>query len=222
MRSAMALVDLVRIDHFRGLESFWSVPAAAETARHGRWEPGPRAALFDAMQKAIGELPIVAEDLGVITAEVESLRRRYDIPGMSVLQFELAKDDFDLAAIEQESVCYTATHDNDTTLGWFNGGPGDTRTKREILATQKRVLELTQGRPETIHNDLIKFAFNTDAKVAIAPMQDFLGLGSEARLNTPGTSRNNWRWRLLAEQLTGEVRDSIAELTASSGRDSTY
>ena len=218
MRYSIAMADLVRIDHFRGFEGFWSVPAQSQTARNGKWEPGPGDAIFEAMRNSLGDLPIVAEDLGVITPEVESLRDRYEIPGMKVLQFEVTADDFDVADIRENCVCYTGTHDNDTTVGWFHGSPDDTRPRKEIVATQEIVLELTDGRPETIHNDLINFAFGSNARVAIAPMQDYLGLGSEARLNTPGTSSNNWRWRLLPEQLTSELHESIREMTGSSGR----
>ncbi len=218
LRNSTALADLVRVDHFRGFEAFWSVPVEAKTAREGNWEPGPGDAIFEAMRNALGNLPIVAEDLGVITPEVESLRDRYQIPGMRVLQFEVTEDDFDVADIIENCICYTGTHDNDTTVGWFHGSPGDSRTEKEIAETQQIVLELTNGRPETIHNDLIKFAFGSNAKVAIAPMQDYLGLGSQARLNTPGTSGHNWRWRLLPDQLTPELRESVREMTSLSGR----
>ena len=218
LRHAISLADLVRIDHFRGFEAFWSVPAGSKTAREGRWEAGPGAAVFEALRNTLGDLPIVAEDLGVITPAVESLRDRYQIPGMKVLQFEVTEADFDVADIGENCVCYTGTHDNDTTVGWFHGSPDDTRTHKDIAKTREIVLELTNGRPENIHNDLMKLAFGSKAKVAIAPMQDYLGLGSEARLNTPGTTSNNWRWRLLQGRLTPELCDSIREMVSSSGR----
>ncbi len=218
LRNSISLTDLVRFDHFRGFAAFWSVPAQSKTAREGRWEAGPGDAIFEAMRNTLGDLPIVAEDLGVITPAVESLRDRYQIPGMKVLQFEVTETDFDVADIGENCVCYTGTHDNDTTVGWFHGSPNDTRTDKDIVKTQEIVLELTNGRPETIHNDLIKLAFGSKAKVAIAPLQDYLGLGSEARLNTPGTSGHNWRWRLLAGQLTPELCESVGEMTSSCGR----
>ena len=218
LRHSISKVDLIRFDHFRGFESFWSVPAKSKSAREGQWEPGPGDAVFEAMRSTLGDLPIVAEDLGVITSAVESLRDRYQIPGMKVLQFEVAEADFDVADIGEYCVCYTGTHDNDTTVGWFHGSPNDTRTKKDIAKTQEIVLELTNGRPETIHNDLIKLAFGSKAKVAIAPLPDYLGLGSEARLNTPGTSAHNWRWRLSPGQITPELRESVCEMTASCGR----
>ena len=218
LRHAISLVDLVRFDHFRGFEAFWSVPAKSKTAREGQWEPGPGDAVFEAMRNTLGDLPIVAEDLGVITPAVASLRDRYQIPGMKVLQFEVTEAGFDVADIGENCVCYTGTHDNDTTVGWFHGGPNDTRTNKDIAKTQEIVLELTNGRPETIHNDLIKLAFGSKAKVAIAPMPDYLGLGSEARLNTPGTAGHNWRWRLLPGQFTRELCESVCEMTSSCGR----
>jgi 4-alpha-glucanotransferase len=218
LRASAGLADIVRIDHFRGFESYWSVPANATNARLGAWEPGPGDAIFDAMRDALGQLPIVAEDLGVITPEVEALRDRHQIPGMVVMQFDVTEADFDIDDVEENVVCYTGTHDNNTTLGWFHGG-GDIRAADEVLATQKAVLEITGGTPETIHLDLIRLAFSTGARLAIAPMQDYLGLGSEARLNTPGTSRNNWRWRLLDSQLTDDLCDNTAEMVHAADRD---
>jgi 4-alpha-glucanotransferase len=218
LRASAECADIVRIDHFRGFEAYWSVPALSPTARQGAWQPGPGDAIFDAMRKALGQLPIVAEDLGVITPEVEALRDRHQIPGMVVLQFDVADDDFDLDEIVENCVCYTGTHDNDTTRGWFRGSPDDIRSAEEIVRTQKAVLRITGGSPETIHTDLIRTAFSSNARLAIAPMQDFLGLGSEARINTPGTSRNNWRWRLDAGQLSDAFCDQVAELVGSADR----
>lgn len=170
------------------------------------------------MQAALGSLPIVAEDLGVITAEVDGLRHRHNIPGMKVLQFEVGNPSFNLADIEKYCVCYTGTHDNDTTVGWFNGGEEDTRSEQEILETQQNTLKVTGGSRETVHLDMIRLAFNSAAKLAIAPMQDFLGLGSTARLNIPGTTLNNWRWRVSEEQLSQDLCQSIARLVEESSR----
>ncbi len=218
LRATAELADLVRIDHFRGFESYWSIPAESETARTGAWEPGPGDAIFDAMREALGALPIVAENLGVITPEVESLRDRHDIPGMHVLQFDVCDDGFTLDDVDENSVCYTGTHDNDTTIGWFRGSPDDSRTEDEIRLAQQCVLDVTHGSPETVHTDLIKAAFATRARIAIAPMQDYLGLGSEARINTPGLPGGNWQWRMLDTQLTPEVCDNIAAMVTASGR----
>jgi len=218
LQASVELVDIVRIDHFRGFEAYWAVPTGAETARLGEWIPGPGNAIFDAMEDALGPLPIVAEDLGVITPEVEALRQRYHIPGMVVLQFDVVKKKFDLEKVVANSVCYTGTHDNDTTIGWFKGSPDDNRSAREIRKTRKAVLRLTDGTAETIHIDLIKAAFSTRARLAIAPLQDFLGLGSDARINTPGRSGNNWRWRVRADQLSDEFCDRVSNLVQASGR----
>jgi len=218
LRAAANLSDIVRIDHFRGFESYWSVPADSVTARQGAWEPGPGDAIFEAMQDALGNLPIVAENLGVITPAVEALRERHQIPGMIVLQFDVVDEDFDLLRIAENSVCYTGTHDNDTTIGWFRGSPDDIRSDLEIKQTRQAALQITGGTAETIHTDLIKAAFSTDAKLAIAPLQDYLGLGSEARINTPGTSSNNWRWRVQDEQLNGNVCAQVANMVQASGR----
>ncbi|MDH5617796.1 MAG: 4-alpha-glucanotransferase [Gammaproteobacteria bacterium] len=218
LRASAELADIVRIDHFRGFEAYWSVPADSDTARSGSWEPGPGDAIFDAMSAALGNLPIVAEDLGVITPEVEALRDRHEIPGMVVLQFDIADEQFDLDSVGPNSVCYTGTHDNDTTLGWFRGSPNDIRSPAEIEATRQTALRKTGGTPETIHTDLIRAAFSTKARLAIAPLQDYLGLGSEARINTPGIAGGNWRWRVLDSQLTPELCDNTASLVIASQR----
>ena len=218
LRASAELADIVRIDHFRGFEAYWSVPADSATARNGAWEPGPGDAIFDAMREALGNLPIVAEDLGVITPAVEALRKRHSIPGMVVLQFDVANEDFDLLKLAPDCVCYTGTHDDDTTIGWFLGSPGDMRADFEVKRTQQAALQVTGGMAETIHTDMIRAAFSTDARLAIAPLQDYLGLGSEARFNVPGTSGNNWRWRLQESQLTPAVKGRVATLVDESGR----
>jgi len=210
--------DMVRVDHFRGFEAYWSVPYGASTARNGRWEPGPGDALFEAMERSLDRLPIVAEDLGVITEKVVGLRLRHQIPGMKVLQFELGDPEFRLEDIDEYCVCYTGTHDNDTTLGWFQGSRDDTRTRTEIEETRRNTLRLTGGTPETIHTDMIRLAFASRARVAVAPMQDFLGLGSEARMNIPGTTLDNWRWRLAPGQLSAAVRERVADMVSESSR----
>ena len=215
-------LDLVRIDHFRGFEAYWSVRFGAGTARDGEWLPGPGDGLFDSMQATLGDLPIVAEDLGVITPEVDELRHRHGLPGMKVLQFEVGSPDFSLDEIEENCVCYTGTHDNDTTVGWFNGGDEDTRSEEELLETRQNVLELTGGTRETIHLDMIRLAFDSPARLAIVPMQDFLGLGSEARLNTPGTTLNNWRWRVSDGQLSPGFCESVTGMVAKSARNQGY
>jgi 4-alpha-glucanotransferase len=170
------------------------------------------------MEEALGELPIVAEDLGVITPEVDALRERHGIPGMHVLQFDVINENIDVNDFDENSVCYTGTHDNDTTVGWFSGSPGDIRSSDEIVAAQQAALRVTGGKAETIHLDMIRTALATPSNIAIAPMQDYLGLGSEARINIPGTSSNNWRWRVLDTELTDAVCDNVAAMAAAAGR----
>jgi 4-alpha-glucanotransferase len=154
----------------------------------------------------------------VITPAVVALRENHDIPGMVVLQFEVGDPDFELGSIEANSVCYTGTHDNDTTLGWFRGNGDDTRTAEEIETTRERALQLTGGSPETIHLDMIRLAFASKAAMAVAPMQDFLGLGSTARLNRPGTTLNNWRWRMTADALRPGLVETVAALVRDTSR----
>jgi 4-alpha-glucanotransferase len=218
MKHTLRQTHLVRIDHFRGFESFWSVPYEEATAKNGDWLPGPGDALFTAMRESLHSLPIVAEDLGVITPEVDRLRHNHGLPGMVVLQFEVGDPEFKPEDIERNSVCYTGTHDNDTTLGWFRGNGDDTRDEKEILDTQKAVLELTGGSPETIHRDMIRLAYSSRSTIAVAPMQDFLGLDSSARFNTPGTTMNNWRWRLKADALTPELIEWVREQVEATSR----
>jgi 4-alpha-glucanotransferase len=218
LRATAELTDLVRIDHFRGFEAYWAIPADAETARTGAWEPGPCDAIFNAMREALGNLPIVAENLGVITPAVEGLRERFRMPGMYVLQFDVCDPEFSLDDVDENSVCYTGTHDNDTTIGWFHGSPDDIRSKEEIHHARRSVLSMTGGSARTVHTDLIRLAFSTRARLAIAPMQDYLGLGSEARTNVPGTLGGNWRWRLIDAQLTDEFCDNVASLVITSDR----
>ena len=218
LQHAASQMDLVRIDHFRGFESFWAIQFGAETAREGEWLPGPGDDLFNAMKKALGKLPIVAEDLGVITPEVEGLRLRHNIPGMKVLQFEVGDPGFSLANVYRNCVCYTGTHDNDTTVGWFNGGNEDTWSEQEVAETRKNAMNVTGGSEDTIHQDMIRLAFNSQARLAIVPMQDYLGLGSESRLNIPGTTSNNWCWRVTQEQLSQEFCKSVANLIKEAAR----
>jgi 4-alpha-glucanotransferase len=137
---------------------------------------------------------------------------------MRVLQFDVDVENFQLADVDAKSVCYTGTHDNDTTVGWFRGSPDDLRSPAAIAATQAAALAITGGSPATIHLDMIRAAFATEARIAIAPMQDYLGLGSEARINTPGTSHGNWRWRLLDTQLDAALLQQTSSLISAAGR----
>jgi 4-alpha-glucanotransferase len=218
VRHAMTMFDLIRLDHFRGFEAYWAVPALAETARDGEWRPGPGEDLFNALQDALGRLPFVAEDLGVITPEVDALREQFGFPGMKVLQFMVVEAKFDAERIPRECVCYTGTHDNDTTLGWFHNGLRAIYPPVKAQRVQAAVLRHTHGHPENIHENLIRLAFSTQASLAIAPMQDYLGLGSMARMNAPGTTNNNWQWRLRNEQITPHLCELVRHMVTESGR----
>src|SRR4029450_1269499 len=190
-QSAFALFDLVRLDHFRGCWAYWEVPGGDSTAEDGRWVKGPGATLFDTLHAALGALPIVAENLGVITPEVEALRERYDFPGMAILQFAFGTDPqgntFLPHNYERNLVGYTGTHDNDTVVGWWTGGVGDsTRSledvKQEKVYTQKYLM--SDGRE--VHWDMIRALLGSVANLAVVPLQDVMGLGNEARMNVPG------------------------------------
>jgi 4-alpha-glucanotransferase len=217
LRHALARADLVRLDHFRGFEAYWAVPAGAASAREGSWKPGPGNALFDALQAAFGTVPIVAEDLGVITEAVIALRKAYALPGMQVLQFLVDQMDFDTQIIGEDCVCYTGTHDNDTSAGWFAGTDG--RLGPDALAQFRSIVaENVDGAVDSIHKALISLCFQTSARLAIAPLQDFLGLGSEARLNTPGQPKGNWRWRVTEAGLAAVEAVDFRELAVRTGR----
>ena len=206
MRATLEHVDVVRLDHFRGFEAYWEVPAGMPTAEKGRWVPGPRDALFEALQKQLGGLPLIAEDLGLITPEVEALRKRFRLPGMRVLQFSFSGPDNPYLPhhYDQNTIVYTGTHDNDTTLGWYRTTPEIERKFLHIYA------------PWVEHNpswELIRLAWSSVADYAIAPLQDVLGLGTEARMNLPGRAAGNWGWRFTADQLAVGVLERLGDLT---------
>ncbi len=212
IKAVCALVDIVRLDHFRGFAAYWEVPASEETAMNGRWVPGPASELFLALQRALGELPIIAEDLGVITPDVDALRLRFGFPGMKVIQFAFGAGPSSVYLphnYEPNFVVYTGTHDNDTTLGWWRAASdGDTTHIQRYL-----------GRDGSdICWDLIRLALSSVAATAIAPLQDALVLGSEARMNMPGNPAGNWTWRYLPHQLTAEIAARLRDLTEVYGR----
>jgi len=218
IQHSLQIADLVRIDHFRGFESYFAIKPDADTARDGEWLKGPGDAIFHAFRDALGDISIVAEDLGLITPEVDALRRRQHLPGMKVLQFEVLRNDFDIMSIEEDCVCYTGTHDNDTTAGWYRAKPAGAANRKEISQVRRKIRDACDGRPATIHRDMIRLAFASRARLAIAPLQDFLGLGSEARMNTPGTIGNNWRWRVREDSLDDALTESVARLVDESQR----
>ncbi len=224
-RAIFDLVDIVRIDHFRGFEAYWEVPAEEETAIHGRWVKGPGAHFFQVLQQHIGDLPIIAEDLGVITEEVIALRDQFEFPGMRVLQFAFSDDEdarfFQPHNYPRNCVVYTGTHDNDTCVGWFHGDDlsSSTRTPEEIQAERLRAKKYMNTEGEEIHWDFIRLAFASVANTAIVPLQDVLGLGSEARMNLPGRPDGNWEWRFQARALTPEIKNRLRELVDLYERD---
>jgi len=201
--------DAVRLDHFIGFQRYWEVPAGAKTAKEGRWVPGPGAELFDAVRDQLPDLELIAEDLGAVTPEVLALRDRFDLPGLRVLQFAFGSDaqadSFLPHNYPRRCVAYAGTHDNDTTVGWW-----------ESLSAQDR--SWTELDPDDPAWSLIEVAWGSRAALAIAPLQDVLGLGSEARMNLPGTEHGNWQWRYAPGDLTSERAEWLHALTSSSRR----
>ncbi len=217
-RATLQLVDTVRLDHFRGFEAFWEVPAEHETAERGRWVRGPGDALFDAVAADLGRIPMIVEDLGEITPEVVFLREQLGFPGMKVLQFAFGDDahaepsgrnPYQPHNYTADFVVYTGTHDNDTTVGWFAAlGDAERGSVLRYLGTDGR----------DIAWDLIRLAYQSVAAWAIVPLQDILRLGSEARMNVPGRPEDNWTWRYSADVLATAPAAHLAALTAATGR----
>jgi 4-alpha-glucanotransferase len=224
MRKIFERVDIVRIDHFRGFEKYWEIPGSETTAIKGRWVEGPGRSLFDALIRALGRLPIIAEDLGVITPEVEALRDAFQFPGMRILQFAFGNDakaaDYRPESYPPNCVVYTGTHDNDTCVGWFNSeaGKNSTRSRSEIEAERRTVLAYLKSDGRRIHRDMIELAMKSRANTAVVPLQDVMGLGSAARMNIPGTTSGNWNWRFTWNLLTPEMKDHLAGLATATDR----
>ena len=213
MRAQLARFDLVRIDHFRALESYWEVPAAAPTARLGRWRPGRGDALLAALRAELGAMRLVAEDLGIITDEVRALRDRFELPGMVVLQFAFdgSADNPHLPHYHRRnSVVYTGTHDNDTTVGWYASLDAPAR---DVVHSMLGV-----GRAPPVPELLIEAAYASNAALAIVPLQDLLGRDSGARMNTPGTVIGNWRWRFAWPDVPLALAAACRERAVGSGR----
>ncbi len=202
---ALKTCDVLRLDHFRGFESYWEIPASESTAVHGHWRQGPGDDLFRALRERVGELPFIAEDLGMITAEVHALRERLQIPGMKVLQFAFGDPGAHIYLPHNyppNCVVYTGTHDNDTTLGWW-----ESARPHERAGAQAYV-----GQVEDVPWAFIRAAYASVARLAIVPLQDVLGLSSEARMNTPSEPTGNWGWRFAPGALTGELEEKLAAL----------
>lgn len=205
-RSVLSMVDIVRLDHFRGFAGYWEVPGSEKTAEKGRWVPGPGAEFLASLEQALGELPIIAEDLGVITPDVVKLRDSFNLPGMKILQFSFAggpSDPFLPHNFPVNCVVYTGTHDNDTVLGWYQ------RVGEEERQFYRRYLNRDGS---DVSWDLIRACWASVAVLSLAPMQDFLCLGNEARMNYPGNPSGNWTWRMHPESLSQEIENGIKEL----------
>jgi 4-alpha-glucanotransferase len=213
VRRARQLYDIIRLDHFRGFEAYWAIPAAEETAIHGEWIKAPGLALFTAIQSALGPVPLVAEDLGLITSEVDALRQQLGVPGMKVLQFGFSNKGAHIHLPHRftpSTVVYTGTHDNDTTQGWW----------ATASAAERAAIESYLG-PVAAHpvRALIRAAASSVAQIAIVPAQDLLELGSRARMNTPAVAAGNWNWRAPAAAWTHELAARLAALAEVTDRD---
>ncbi|MFO1019455.1 MAG: 4-alpha-glucanotransferase [Planctomycetales bacterium] len=218
------LFDYIRLDHFRGFEAYWEIPADSPDAVTGRWAPGPGAEFFQAAQQKLGPLPLIAEDLGVITPPVQALRDQFGFPGMRVIQFGFGDDP--LKTLHQphnfvrNCVAYSGTHDNDTTVGWLNSvaGKDTTRTEEQVQRERREILQYLGGKSREIHWQIIRLVLSSVARFAVVTMQDILGLGTEARMNLPGTSRGNWCWRMQPGQLLDQHAERLSRMSQSYGR----
>jgi 4-alpha-glucanotransferase len=216
MQWATETCDIVRLDHFRGFEAYWEIPADEPTAIHGRWVPGPNEDLFDVLRSKLGDLPLIAEDLGYITPKVTELRRKLGIPGSKVIQFgfgDRGAHKYLPHRFKRNSVVYTGTHDNDTTVGWWNSGATENEKK-----AASAYLGIGDGE-EGVHWTFIRAALTSVANLAVIPMQDVLGLGSDARMNVPSQTTGNWSWRLRSGALTPKLAARLAALVDVTDRD---
>ncbi|HYL92776.1 MAG TPA: 4-alpha-glucanotransferase, partial [Alphaproteobacteria bacterium] len=205
--------DLVRLDHFRGFESYWEIPAAEPTAARGRWVKGPQDDFFHVLRAHFGGLPFIAEALGLITPEVHALRERVGVPGMKVLQFGFSGPGARIYLphnFTANCVVYTGTHDNDTTIGWWESGA----TQQEKDNATAYLGPMADG----VHWAFIRAAYSSVAGLAIVPLQDVLGLGSDGRMNVPSESKGNWGWRYTPDALTGELAHKLASLAQGTDR----
>ena len=210
VQAVLEMMDMVRLDHFRGFESYWEVPAYEPTAIHGQWKKGPGPAIFEALQAAMGELPLIAENLGVITPEVEAVRHQFSLPGMAVLQFAFGTDPqaptFQPHNFPRELVAYTGTHDNDTTVGWWTmQGAGDsTRSEEDVKRERAFARKYLSTEGNEMNWVFIRTLMASVADTVLIPIQDVLGEGTGARMNLPGRPSGNWQWRFRKEQLLPE------------------
>ncbi|HYG98550.1 MAG TPA: 4-alpha-glucanotransferase [Terriglobales bacterium] len=222
LRAIFGLFEIIRLDHFRGFEAYWEVPAGEPTAVNGKWVEGPGRELFIALRNALGNLPVVAENLGVITPEVEALRKEFGFPGMAIAQFAFSKDEqapsFRPHNYVRNLVAYTGGHDNDTMIGWWRSGVEDsTRTEAELRKEKTDTAAYFGVTKEQLDREVnwlfIRAVYASVARIVLVPMQDVLGLGSEARMNVPGTMGRNWKWRMKPGSLTSELAERLREFT---------
>jgi 4-alpha-glucanotransferase len=223
VRFTLQTVDIARIDHFRGFAACWEIPAGDKTAERGEWVDGPGRELFKAIRSALGELPIIAEDLGVITPDVEQLRDDCGFPGMRVLQFAFGSDSDNLHLphnYEQNVAAYTGTHDNDTTAGWWRSmaGTSSTRAADDVANEHHLCQRYLDSDGAEIHWDFIRALLASVANTAIIPLQDVLGVGSDGRMNLPNSTEGNWSWRFDAGALTAARRERLREMAEIYGR----
>jgi len=223
IRASLQLFDVVRIDHFRGFAACWEIPAGDKTAERGAWVEAPGQELFLAVKSALGEIDVIAEDLGVITPDVESLRDGFGFPGMRVLQFSFGGNpkNSDLPHnYIQNSVAYTGTHDNDTTVGWFtdSGKTGSTRTAEEIKRERQFCLRYLNSNGAEINWDFIRALMQSVSNRVVIPLQDVLGLGSGARMNLPNSTEGNWLWRFKTGAINESLSRRLREMTETYGR----
>ena len=223
VRATLTVVDIARVDHFRGFAACWEIPGGDKTAERGQWVEAPGKELFAAIRKTLGDLPIIAEDLGVITPDVVALREEFGLPGMRILQFGFGSDSKNIDLPHNyvpNVVAYTGTHDNDTTVGWFRSvaGEGSTRTAEHIEREQTFCMNYLNTKGEEIHWDFIRGVLASVANTAIIPLQDLLGLGTEARMNLPNSTDGNWSWRYGPDVLSEELAIRLKQLTELYGR----
>jgi 4-alpha-glucanotransferase len=223
VRATLHTIDILRIDHFRGFAACWEIPGGEQTAERGQWVDAPGRELFTAIKHALGPLPIIAEDLGVITPDVEALRDGFGFPGMRILQFAFSSDsdNQDLPHnYHQNVVVYTGTHDNDTTVGWFKSeaGQGSTRDAEQVSREKEFALKYLNSTGEEIHWDFIRAVQASVASIAVIPLQDLLGLGTSARMNLPNSTQGNWSWRYKAGDLMPQLGQRLQDLAQTYGR----
>ena len=220
----LRMVDVIRVDHFRGFAALWEVPGTDKTAENGRWVEAPGREIFTTLRQRLGEIPVIAEDLGVITPEVDELRESFGFPGMKILQFAFggdAQNQYLPHNYDRNCVVYTGNHDNDTTIGWWRSHAGKRKSPRKA-ASMSPVHEHCRNYLNTdgseIHWDIIRAAFASTAHTAIVPLQDVLGIGNEGRMNLPASTSGNWAWRYQASALTTKIKERLKELSVLYGR----